>query len=198
MHDTSEPPDITRLLQEARGDPAAMDRLMRVVFEDLSRMAEAHLKRRFGPGLPGVTLEPAALVNETYLRLLRQRKTYDNRGQFFAIATRVMLRVLVDYQRSRSAARRGGDRNRLTLHLEGRPGPESSGEGPQIEVEALVEALARLEALDGRKADVVKMRVVWSMEMAEIAESLGVSLATVERDWSFAKAWLVRETARPP
>ena len=85
-----------------------MDELMETVYEDLERIAGRHLRERFGRGLPGVTLEPAALVNESFLRIIRQRSRYDNRGHFFAIATKVMLRVLTDYQRRRGAEKRRG------------------------------------------------------------------------------------------
>jgi len=178
-----------------------MDDLMRSVYDDLQRVAERHLSRQFGRGLPGVTMEPAALVNESFLRIIKQRNTYDNRGQFFAIATRVMLRVLVDYQRRRATAKRGGDRPRITLSLaEGPPSAQGNGDtGTEklIEVDALVESLQRLEDLDARKADVVRMKVVWGLQMQEIAHSLGVSLATVERDWAFSKAWLARDAGAP-
>ncbi|MHC4948601.1 MAG: ECF-type sigma factor [Planctomycetota bacterium] len=186
--------DITRLLEDVNeGRAGAMDRLMDAVYDDLRHVAERHMNERFGTGLPGVTLEPSALVNESFLRLLKQRSEYGNRGQFFAIATKVMLRVLVDYQRRRLAAKRGGGAGRVTLSL---AGPADHGpETRVVDVESLVRALDRLEALDPRKADVVKLRVVWGLEMTEIARTIGVSLATVERDWSFAKAWLSRETA---
>ena len=144
-----------------------------------------------------VTMEPAALVNETFLRLIKQRKTYDNRGQFFAVATKVMLRVLADYQRQRLAARRGGGRKRLTLYLDGRPSPvRGPGTATQIELECLVSALERLEALDRRQAEVVKMRVVWGLDIVEIAGALGLSASTVKRDWRLARAWLNRELDR--
>jgi RNA polymerase sigma factor (TIGR02999 family) len=187
--------DITRMLENLEGEQdGAMDRLMDAVYADLERMAERHMSQRFGSGLAGVTLEPAALVNESFLRLIRQRKSYGNRGQFFAIATRIMLRVLVDYQRSRGASKRGGDRRRLTLQLDrDAAGPEDTG--PELDVESLVSALQRLEGLDDRKANVVKLRVVWGLPMQEIATALDVSLATAERDWAFAKAWLAREAA---
>jgi RNA polymerase sigma factor (TIGR02999 family) len=186
--------DITRLLGDVdAGRDGAMDELMNVVYADLQRVAERHMAERFGRNLPGVTLEPAALVNESFMRLIKQRKKYDNRGQFFAIATKVMLRVLVDYQRSRRAAKRGGGHKPVTLSLEGPA--EKATPRSVIGVEALADALQRLDALDARKADVVKLRVLWGLEMREIAQSLDVSLATVERDWAFAKAWLARESS---
>ncbi len=176
------------------GRDGAMDRLMEAVYGDLERVAQRHMAQRFGPDLPGVTLEPAALVNESFLRLIRQRTSYQNRRHFFAIATKVMLRVLTDYQRGRRAERRGGDRQRVTLPLEG-PVAGAAGTAGDIEVEGLSRALDRLDSLDQRKADVVRLRVVWGLEMAQVAEALGISLATVERDWAFSKAWLARESS---
>jgi RNA polymerase sigma factor (TIGR02999 family) len=194
--------DITRLLHAIdEGHPGAMDDLMETVYADLERVARRHMDRQFGRGLPGVTLEPAALVNESFLRLIRQRKRYANREQFFAIATRVMLRVLIDYQRQRLAAKRGGSHKRITLSLEGPAAPaDDPGAGTMIGVATLMAAVDELESLDRRKADVVKLRVIWGLEMREIAAALNVSLATVERDWSFAKAWLARaaDTAGSP
>ncbi len=189
--------DITRLLKDVnQGRGGALDDLMKAVYDDLQQVAERHMTQRFGRGLPGVTMEPAALVNESFLKIIKQRNTYDNRGQFFAIATRIMLRVLVDYQRQRAAGKRGGDLQRITLSLaEGPQSVPANGEDDDtlINVDTLVETLARLEDLDARKADVVKMKVVWGLQMREIAHSLGVSLATVERDWTFSKAWLARD-----
>ncbi len=189
--------DITRLLNNVdAGQDGALDDLMKAVYSDLERVAQRHMDRHFGRGLPGVTLEPAALVNESFIRLIKQRKAYDNRGQFFAIATRLMLRVLVDYQRKRLAAKRGGGRQKITLSIEGPITPATAGLDPAtIGINALTCALDRLDSLDSRKADVVRLRVIWGLEMREIAESLGVSLATIERDWSFSKAWLAREAA---
>jgi RNA polymerase sigma-70 factor (ECF subfamily) len=193
--------DITRLLKDVHeGRGGALDDLMKAVYDDLQHVAERHMTQRFGHDLPGVTMEPAALVNESFLKIIKQRNTYDNRGQFFAIATRIMLRVLVDYQRQRAAGKRGGDLKRITLSLA--EGPLANGDPvtdtAMIEVDTLVGALGRLEELDTRKSDVVKMKVVWGLQMGEIAHSLGVSLATVERDWAFSKAWLARDanTAR--
>ncbi len=191
--------DITRLLKDVNeGRGGALDDLMRAVYDDLQHVAERHMTHRFGRDLPGVTMEPAALVTESFLKIIKQRNTYDNRGQFFAIATRIMLRVLVDYQRQRAAGKRGGDLKRITLSLaEGPPAAPVNGDATSddsmIDVDTLVEALGRLEALDARKAEVVKMKVVWGLQMREIAHSLGVSLATVERDWTFSKAWLARD-----
>ncbi len=193
-----QPGDITVLLEEARtGRAGALDELMERVYSDLERIALKHLSRRFGENARSVTLEPAALVNESFLRLVKQRKSYDNRGQFFAIATKLMLRVLVDYQRQQMAARRGGTLKRISLYLDGRPDRRPHpGPGERIAVEPLTTALERLETLDPRQAEVVKMRVVWGMEVQEIAAALRLSPSTVKRDWRFARAWLMDEAAQ--
>ncbi len=193
-----QPGDITVLLEAARtGREGALDELMDRVYSDLERIALKHLSRRFGDNARTVTLEPAALVNESFLRLIKQRKSYDNRGQFFAIATKLMLRVLVDYQRQQLAARRGGNLKRISLYLDGRPEPAATtGPADSIAVEPLTAALERLEALDPRQAEVVKMRVVWGMKVQEIAAALGLSPSTVKRDWRFARAWIIDEVTQ--
>ncbi len=186
--------DITLLLQQMDdGQPGAMDELMRVVYDDLERMAASHLRKQFGDRVDQITLEPAALVNESFLRLIKQRKGFDNRGQFFGIATRVMLRVLMDYRRRRaSRSDKAGVQQRLTLALDERDLDQHAPENA-VDVEALSAALDKLDALDGRKADIVKMRVVWGMTLPEIASALAISQPTVERDWRFVKTWLAEE-----
>lgn len=178
---------ITALLNEAEaGDSGALDQAIAALYTDLKQRARGQMRRLANrPGM--LTLQPTALVNETYLRLLKQRTRYVNRDHFLAIATRVMLRVLSDYDRDRQAQKRGGGAIMLTLS-----GVEASGE---TDVDNLAEALEKLEELDERKADVVKMRAVWGFEMAEIAKTLDKSLATVERDWRFARSWLAAELA---
>ncbi len=187
--------DITLMLREVEaGREGALDKLMAVVYDDLKRTAAAHLRRQFGDRAEVITLEPAALVNESYMLLIRQRKAYDNRGQFFAIATRMMLRVLTDYRRKHQAAKRGGAVTRIKLVLDERQvADERHCRVDPIELEELAEALERLDSLDPAKAEVIKMRVVWGLRVPEIAESLGVSASTVERRWRFAKAWLADE-----
>jgi RNA polymerase sigma factor (TIGR02999 family) len=186
-------PEITRLLERAEaGSAEATDELMRAVYADLERIANKHLRRQFGAQVNAITLEPAALVNESFMKLVRQRASFGNRGQFFAIATRIMLRVLIDYRRRRDAAKRGG-RSRILLSLDEQRVAAGGSAPSTIEVEDLVGALENLETLDARKADVVRMRIVWGMNNDEIAESLDVSPSTVERDWRFAQAWLANE-----
>lgn len=188
------PEDVTCLLRRLNdGEPAALDRLMDAVNDQLRAMARRHMDREFGRGQPGATLQPTALVNETFMKLIRQRQTYDNRGQFFAIATKLMIRVLMDYHRRRKAAKRGGGWVRVPLD-DGLDSPDKPG-GEGTETPAIVDALEKLEKLDSRKADVVKLRVLWGLKNDEIAASLGVGRATVDRDWSFAKAWLKKEIA---
>src|SRR5262245_32196949 len=171
--------NITLLLRRIDdGETGALDELMRMVYDDLERMAASHLRRQFGDRVGQITFEPAALVNETFLRLIKQRKRFDNRGQFFAIATKVMLRVLIDYQRRKLAAKRGRDAKRdlrLTLTLEGPHAAGPDAPSAAVRVEDLTTALDRLESLDARKAEIVKMRVVWGMTVPEVAEALDIS-----------------------
>lgn len=186
---------ITRLLDEVNaGRDGALDDLMQVVYSDLERLAKSHLHKHFGSRANSMTLEPAALVNESFMKLIRKRDRYDSRGHFFALATKVMLQVLVDYCRQRNAKKRGGDRTRITFSAAlDQHGLEDEPDRMNIGLEPLVEALNQLEQLSPRKADVVKMRIVWGLTIDEIATSLGVSSSTVEREWRFAKAWLAEE-----
>ncbi len=182
---------ITLLLREVEGGrEGALDELMALVYAELEQMAGSYLRKHFGNRAEAITLEPAALVNEFFLRLIRQRNKYDNSGHFFAIASRVMLRVLIDYRRHRDASIRGGGRSRITLALDEQQIAGLERHTSPIEVEQLADALEKLEALSPRKADLVKMRVIWGLDLQQISESLDVSIATVSRDWRFAKAWL--------
>jgi RNA polymerase sigma factor (TIGR02999 family) len=132
------------------------------------------------------------LASDTLMKLIRQRERFDNAGHLFAIASRVMMRLLIDYHRTRKAAKRGsGNLVRVSLDPDQAADSKSNGEG--LDVEALNDALEKLAALDARKADVVRYRVLWGLTTAEIAKQLSVSTVTIERDWSFAKAWLAKE-----
>jgi len=134
-------------------------------------------------------LQPAELVNEAYLRLVRQRKQYDNRGHFFAIASRVMLRVLLDRHRAKQREKREGEWVRVSLSgVQGQ-----LDDGPSADIFSFVQALERLETLDPRSADVTKLRLLWGLTMPEIAEALNVSVSTVEREWRFAQRWFMAE-----
>lgn len=183
MSDRIEP--VTRWLQEAaRGDDRAAENIASWAYEELERLANSRLKRQFGSG--DITLEPAALVNETFIKLLEHPIVYENRRHFFAYVSKVMLRVLIDYRRARQADKRGGDNIRVTLAGVG----ASEGESV-VDALALDQALERLESLDARKAEVSRLRIVWGLKHQEIASLLGVAEPTIRRDWRFARAWLV-------
>lgn len=177
---------ITELLQAARdGDREAFDALFPHVYDTLRRIAGARMRAERRDH----TLAPTALVHEAYLKLVGlERIQWQNRAQFYAIAARAMRQILVDHALKRHARKRGGERVRVTLDETMRV----AGPRPH-EVLALEEALARLERADERRARVVVCRFFGGMEVTEIAEALGVSQATVKRDWAAARAWLNRE-----
>ena len=184
--------DLTRLLQSAHaGEPGAQNRLAERIYGDLRAMARRRL--RAGGGDAGLTIQPTMLASDTLMKLLAQRQRFDNAGHLFAIASRMMMRLLIDYQRQRQAAKRGGCAVRVTLDPD-RPAPQPpASDDAEIDVEALDAALTRLATLDQRKADVVRYRVLWGFTTAQVAAQLGASVATIERDWAFAKAWLAKE-----
>lgn len=180
---------ITALLGEARdGRPEALQEVMSLVYPELVKRAEAQLRGYYHNSQPNPTLEPAALVSEAYLRLIRQRSRYDNRGHFFAIASQLMLRVLLDHERTQGRRKRGGDFVRVSLSEAGNL-PVSQ----DCSVEAFTQALERLEALNQRAADIVKARLLWGLTVPEIAESFELSPRTIERDLAFAQRWLALE-----
>lgn len=178
--------DLTRLLQaHAEGDPAALDALLPRVYEELKRLARA----RFRGERIGHTLQPTALVHEAYLELARlDRIRWQNRAQFFALAARAMRNVLADYAVAKRAAKRGGDRRPVPLDE-----VELADGGPSVDLLALRQALDRLEAIDPRQVRVLECRLFGGLSLDETAEALGISAATVSRDWTFARAWLARE-----
>ena len=177
--------DVTRILEAAQqGDPKAADQLLPLVYEELRRLA-AH-KMSHEP--PGQTLQPTALVHEAWLRLSQQADArWQNREHFYAVAAEVMRRILVDRARRRQARKHGGDLERVELDAVDLPGP-----GDDAVVLQVHDALERLAAEDAEKAKVVKLRFFVGLENAEVAAILGVSEKTVQRHWSFAKAWLYR------
>ena len=180
--------EVTQILEEWRaGDKSAADRLFPLVYDELKRSARAYLRRESRGGEH--TLQPTALVHEAYLRMVGQTAlAVENRTHFYALASRVMRRILVDYARQHNAEKRGGAAQRVAIEdidiL-----PEQSA----ADLLELNEALARLEAIDERKCGVVDMRFFGGLTEAEIAEVLGVTEKTVRRDWHFAKLWLYRE-----
>ncbi len=178
--------EVTQLLVAwGNGDKAALDRLMPLVYEELRRLARHYMSRE----RPGHTLQSTALVNEAYLRLVEQEgMRWENRAHFFGIAARLMRQILVEHARSRQAAKRGGGQYRLSLSRVDR-----LASAPDINLLALDDALGRLEALDPQKSRIVELRYFGGLGIEETAEVIGVSPATVKRDWSMARAWLRRE-----
>jgi RNA polymerase sigma factor (TIGR02999 family) len=177
---------ITALLQRAAtGDEQALDGLVAEVYAELEQIARSRLYRHYGSDSHDRTLEPAALVNETLLKLIKDPRGFDNRAHFFTFATRVMVNVMLEYQRRRSAAKRGGDCIRVTLS-----GVEPAAE-PTIGLLDLESAFDELDRLDPRKGQVLRLKAVWGLENAEVARALEISERTVERDWRFARAWLL-------
>ena len=180
------PPDVTALLLAwSGGDRVALDTLLPALYADLHAQAVRALRRE----AIGHTLQPTALVHEAYLRLVDQERVpATSRSQFFGIAARVMRQILVDHARTRSAAKRGGAGEPVTL-------TESAGamDLPAVEVLAVHEALERLELLDPGQARLVELRYFAGFTIAETAAALGISPATAKRDWVVVSAWLRRE-----
>jgi RNA polymerase sigma factor (TIGR02999 family) len=170
----------------ARGDAQAFDRLVPLVHDELQRLARRHMRGERADH----TLQTTALVNEAYVRLMDVKKMqWHDRAHFFAMAARVMRRILVDYARAHRSDKRGGGLPRVTLSDEALLAPP---EKPQ-DVVALDAALETLAVEHPRKSQVVEMRFFAGMTAEETAEALEISVDTVKRDWRFAKAWLLRE-----
>ncbi|HEY0346760.1 MAG TPA: sigma-70 family RNA polymerase sigma factor [Pyrinomonadaceae bacterium] len=178
--------DITELLVDwNNGDKSAIDRLLPLVERELHRLAHSYMRREN----PDHTLQTTALINETYLRLIDQRKVqWQNRAHFFGIAAQIMRRILLNYARDQNRMKRGG----RTIHVSLSEAMVMPAEKDR-ELIALNDALTRLEAIDERKSKVVELRYFGGLTVPEVAEVLKVSEITVMRDWAFAKAWLLRE-----
>jgi RNA polymerase sigma factor (TIGR02999 family) len=177
--------DITGMLRElTRGTPGALDRLIPAVYATLRRIAHAELRGE----REGHTLSSTALVHEAYLRLVNLGSvTWQDRAHFFAVAARVMRRILIDYARARRRDKRGGTSVRVPLSE-----AEGLGIGQAEDLIDLDQALTRLEAQNERLCRVVECRCIAGLSVEETAEALGTSPATVKRDWAFARAWLNR------
>jgi len=184
----SERSNVTGLLTRATaGEAAAARDLLPILYEELRAVAVGYLRQERA----NHTLQPTALVHEAFLRLV----DYENvdpadRERFCALAAHTMRQVLVDHARRHGAAKRGGNRRRITLSG---IGVGSDGTPDEIDLLALEDALARLAANDERKARVVELRFFGGLSVAAVADQLGVSPTTVEGDWRFARAWLRRE-----
>ncbi len=184
------PGDMTLLLDRMkRGEPDAAEQLMPLVYRELRKIAGACMRDE----RPGHTLQPTALVHEAYLKLIDQtRVNWRDRAHFFGVAAKIMRRVLVSYARKRRAAKRGGGAEKLNLEwLEIEASPRKLEQ-----IVAVDQALARLQVLDARQAQVVEMHYFAGMSVQETAEALGVSSRTVDIDWSTARLWLRGELSQ--
>jgi RNA polymerase sigma factor (TIGR02999 family) len=187
------PSDVTRILQAIdRGDRAAASQLLPLVYEELRRLAA----RRMAGEKPGQTLDATALVHEAYLRLVGSGEgdgqQWDGRGHFFAAAAEAMRRILVEHARRKSRIKHGGGLKRVSI-ADAEPAIEPTAE----EVLAVDEALTRFGSEDPDAAELVKLRYFVGLSIEEAAEALGVSRATANRHWAYAKAWLRCEIGRP-
>jgi RNA polymerase sigma-70 factor, ECF subfamily len=181
---------VTQLLYDwGRGDRAALEELLPIVYPELRKLAGKHLRSERA----GHTLQPTELIHEAYLRLVEQQTPrFEGRAHFYGVAARLMRQILVDHARARLAGKRGGDRRKVSLDDAPPVFADEHGAG----LLALDEALGRLEALDPRKCRVVEMRSFGGMSAEETARALGVSVPTVKRDLRLARAWIQREMQR--
>jgi RNA polymerase sigma factor (TIGR02999 family) len=191
QHDGSDlsPSQVTQLLLAWRGgDQSVADRLLRVIYAELHRQAGRAMRREG----TAHTLQATALVNEAYLRLIDQRRVeWRNRAHFFGVAAQLMRRILVDHARARLAAKRGSGASMLSLGDVG--AREEQGIEADVDVLALHDALEKLARLDPDQARLVELRYFSGLSIEETAEALGISPATVKREWAIARAWLKRE-----
>lgn len=178
-------PDVTRFLSQIEsGDPSAAEQLLPLVYNELRRLAARELGRESA----GHTLQPTALVHEAYVRLVDQsvEPKWNHRGHFYAAAAEAMRRILVESARRKSTRKRGGDRERLPLDVDQMP---TSGQRPDLL--ALDEALTQLAVARPDLARLVSLRYFAGLTMEQTAKALQVSLRTAERNWAYAKAWLL-------
>ena len=177
--------DVTQLLARWQdGDQSALDELVPIVHDELRRLA----RRQMAGERPGHTLQPTALVNEAYLRLVNLKQMrWQDRAHFFAMGARLMRRILVDFARSRGYQKRGGGAQQVSFTR-----ALDVAEAQPTDVAALDDALEALARVDERKSRVVELRFFGGLSVEETADVLNVSRETVKRDWTFAKMWLLR------
>lgn len=182
--------EVTRLLiRYSDGETEVLGDLLPLVYDELRRLARRYLRRE----RPNHTLEPGALVHEAYLRIVDQTNvTWQSRAQFFGMAAKIMRNILVDFAREKQAAKRGGHMFRVSFSRADRITNE-----PDVEMIALDRALAELAAANPAQARIVELRFFGNLTVKETSEVLGVSEATVERGWRFARAWL-RQAVKAP
>jgi len=179
--------EITEMLREwSDGKPEALDKLMPLVYDELHRQAARFLRKE----RQGHTLQTTALINEVYLKLIKQHSVnWESRTHFFAIAAQAMRRILVDYAKTTHRKKRGGDDLKLPLE----EAMQVAAEEKSVDLIALDEALNKLAEQDERQARVVELRYFSGLSLEETAEALHISRATVATDWNMAKVWLYRE-----
>jgi RNA polymerase sigma factor (TIGR02999 family) len=176
------------LLRWGDGDLSAIDELMPLVYDELRRIARNYLRRE----RPNMSLQPTALVNEAYLRMIDQSVVkWQNRAHFYAISARLMRRILVDHVRRRRAGKRGGDQYKVSLGEVDR-----AARRQDVDLVALDDALKLLEAERPQLAQIVELRFFGGLTIEEVAETMKLSHSTVERGWTLARAWLRRELTR--
>jgi RNA polymerase sigma factor (TIGR02999 family) len=180
--------EVTRLLAAWRtGDSEALNQLMPLVYSELHRIA----RRAWSQQPHGHTLQPTALINEAYLKLAHaENLPFNDRCHFFAVASAAMRQILVNHAKSRLTGKRGGARAHISIN-DVQPVHEEAEE-----IVALHEALEALQSIDPRKSKVVEMRYFGGLSVEETAEAMGISVRTVNRDWSLARSWLIREMNR--
>jgi RNA polymerase sigma factor (TIGR02999 family) len=182
--------DVTRILSPIEsGDPAAADQLLALVYDELRKLAAAKLAHE----KPGQTLQATALVHEAYLRLVGgdHSRNWNSRGHFFGAAAEAMRRILVENARRKSGPESGGRHCRVELS-----DVTAEVNGPDLDLIALSESLDKLQANDPRAAELVKLRFFAGLNRHQAAEALGISVATADNDWAYAKGWLKAEMAR--
>ena len=192
MSDPASPShDVTQLLVSwSEGDPKALEALTPLVYDELRTLAGRYLRRE----RPDHTLQSTALVHEAYLRMVDQRQVrWQNRAHFFGVAAQIIRRILVDHARSHKAEKRGADAVKLSLD-EAMAVPEER----QVDLVALDDSLNSLASFDVQQGRIVELRFFGGLSIEETAAVLGVSPATVKRDWAMAKAWLYREISGSP
>jgi RNA polymerase sigma factor (TIGR02999 family) len=177
---------ITQMLVDwGNGDQAALEKLTPLVYEELHRLARLYMRRE----RPGHTLQTSALVNEAYIRLIDWKNIhFQNRAHFFGVSAQLMRRILVDFARSRNYAKRGGAARDISLEE-----AKIVSQDKDVDLVELNDALDSLAVLNERQSRVVELRFFGGLQLDEIAEVLKISVGTVRRDWSLARAWLHRE-----
>ena len=187
--------EVTLCLHQLQGgDELAAERLLPHVYNDLRRVAGGLFKDQWRAH----TLQPTALVHEAYLRLVRpQDQGFESRRHFMRAAALAMRQLLTDYARARATAKRGGGDNRVALEAAEVEQVADDALAPEVDLVALDEALTKLRELEPRQADIVELRYLGGLTVAEVAEALDVKERTVYLDWSMARVWLKRELGEP-